>query len=706
MSFFKQLKVLFGKQNQPQVRSDLGFLLSSLQDQETLHEKLDWLGRLLSWIRYEGNQDSHMEKETGKLPSARIRFLLMVLDRHPEWKREVAKLLRAIIHHISAMEFFTETGISKENGFFSEVMDRGMQKILPRTALDKDLASLFTALFPHPKDALWIQSIDVQTFDRLVELFQFESQNEEEVWKRLVRDVEDALTYLVIQVRASGLEPKILRRLDHANFRESPFFSLVRAMEIFLEAYHQSDLERFRSETENFKRHIDACQNEVMGVHKHLDEYGVSVNIVYQLARIESFLIRIESLADCLVREKLDHRQVIKFIAALVRDNQRTRSIKQLVRENISLLARKVVERSAETGEHYITRTKSEYRHMLQAAAGGGMMTALTVYLKVFVAGLHTTLFLEGALHTLNFAASFIFMQLVGFTLATKQPAMTGPALAAKMKDVSSKEGMDALVREIVLLIRSQTAAVFGNVFAVIPTVLLIDTIIFYSFGAHLMSPAKASASYQSMDIFGPVILYASFTGVLLWISSLIAGWADNWFALRGLRRTLAQNPKMIQAFGKRNARQTAIFLEDNISGLAGNGSLGFLLGMIPQIFIFIGIPLGVAHVTLSSGTLAAALPVMGWQMVEEPLFWRAVLGVVAAGTLNISVSFALALWVAMRAKEVSSYQRRAIYKAVIEKFRRSPWTFFFPIGKLAAPATAPVQSPPAAPHDDRSASN
>ena len=46
--------------------------------------------------------------------------------------------------------------------------------------------------------------------------------------------------------------------------------------------------------------------------------------------------------------------------------------MRALLARHYSLLARKVAERSAETGEHYITRDRAEYRAMLRAAAGGG----------------------------------------------------------------------------------------------------------------------------------------------------------------------------------------------------------------------------------------------------------------------------------------------------------------------------------------------
>lgn len=57
-------------------------------------------------------------------------------------------------------------------------------------------------------------------------------------------------------------------------------------------------------------------------------------------------------------------------MAQLVIVGQERRSLRALLASNSSLLAAKVAERSAETGEHYITRTSAEYRSMLRKAAG------------------------------------------------------------------------------------------------------------------------------------------------------------------------------------------------------------------------------------------------------------------------------------------------------------------------------------------------
>ncbi len=93
------------------------------------------------------------------------------------------------------------------------------------------------------------------------------------------------------------------------------------------------------------------------------------------------------------------------------------------------------------------------------------------------------------------------------------------------------------------------------------------------------------------------------------------------------------------------------------------------------------GIPLDVRHVTLSSGTLGGAMPVLGVEFLKTPEFWRAVVGIFFIGALNVGVSFGLALLVAIKARGVNPPQRRAIRRAVRKRFFSSPLSFFFACG-------------------------
>jgi site-specific recombinase len=654
------------------IHSDLDILLAAADTKAPLDERLQWLVRLLSWVRFEAGDET---------PLTRLRYLMMILDRNPAWKKSVAQILRSVVKQVSGIELYTETGLPREMGMIGEIWDRSMLKILPEMPLDRDLATLFLALFPHAKDSEWISAIDTKIFQQLVELFQFEVDVHEQDWNRLAVDMEDALMYLVIQTRAIGLAPAIRVRLDKQHFRDSAFYALVRGMEEFFTAYHSGDRGQFFEKASRFRLLVWECRREMNQVYSHLDEHGVSVGIVFQVERIRAYLRRIDSLVEIILTEKIDAKKVSHFLADLVYENQKIKSVGSLFSQNISMLARKVAERAAETGEHYITRTREQYRRMVAAAGGGGVLTALTVYLKVWIVGLGASRFFEGIFLSLNYSISFVAIHVSGFTLGTKQPAMTAPALAAKMHDVGTESGMESLVDEITHLIRSQVASISGNVMFVVPTAIFIDLVYNMTVGHHVMTMEKAQYALHSVDILGPTVLYAAFTGVLLWASSIAAGWADNWFAFYSLRKSLSRSPSLKAAFGKIGARRIAVYLNNNISGLFGNITLGILLGMVPEIMRFIGLPLDVRHVTLSSGTIGAALPVLGTQILTTWEFWRAVIGVFFIGSLNVGVSFGLALWVAVRARSVNTPQKRAIRRAVFRRLRRHPLTFFLPVG-------------------------
>ena len=299
------------------------------------------------------------------------------------------------------------------------------------------------------------------------------------------------------------------------------------------------------------------------------------------------------------------------LLSELVQDNHTRRSLAELARNNLQLLARSIVERSAETGEHYIAHTRSEYSGLIRSALGGGVITAFTALIKISLASLAVSAFLEGTLVGINYAVCFVTIQLLGFTLATKQPATTAPALARRMTGLRNPKAAEALADEILVVIRSQTVAVLGNLLTVFPMVLLLDWIWLNATGSHWMSPAKARAVLDSVDVFRATFVFAACTGVLLWVSSVIAAWADNGFALLQLRSALASSHRLQTLLGTPRAARFAVWLDHNIAGLAGNISLGFLMGLVPRWRAF-GIALEIRHVTLSTGQVAGALAVLG----------------------------------------------------------------------------------------------
>lgn len=679
---FENLKHYFSRWKESKnYKHDLDALLDKANPGSPLHERLDWAVDLMQWVRYKRHtSDDYTEIKHIKIPTARLRFFLMVLERRPEWKLKVAKTLRSIIHDVPAMELFAEIGLPQEMGLMAEFKNRFFHKIMPDRPLSEGMGQLFTALFPDDYDTEWLASLDPQVMGKLIELFQYDVGANEKDWNRLQLDIEEALLSLVSQVSATGLNSMVRKRMGPKSFREIPFFKLSRELDELLDVYELGDRALFLVKAKEFRKLIWNCINSLRDVYKHLHRYGVSVSIVYHVESAQSKLKRTDDLIGFLMFEELDVELLMYFLIQLVQENQERKSLKALFSQNTRLLARKIVDRSAETGEHYITRDKSEYKSMFKKAAGGGAYTAVTVYLKFLIVSFHLPLFMEGFVASLNYSLGFILLQAQGFTLATKQPSMTASALASKMQFIDTGESVEILIDEIVNLVRSQVAGVLGNVGMVVPVVLLIDTIGYYTMGHHLVGEEKAMSIIKSTNILGPTVIFGAFTGVLLWLSSIFAGWMDNWFVFNNMKATISYNRKMNFIFGVDVCKKVAHYFEKNISSLAASISLGFMLGLVPEIMKFIGLGLDVRHVTLSSGSLAAAVPEIGMDIFKMQEFWLAVAGIVLIACLNLGVSFFLALYTAIKSRNIKSIQRDHIYRALWERFKKKPFSFFYPV--------------------------
>jgi site-specific recombinase len=346
-----------------------------------------------------------------------------------------------------------------------------------------------------------------------------------------------------------------------------------------------------------------------------------------------------------------------------------------------------VIERAGRTGEHYVASSRREYWKMLTSAAGGGVITAGTAISKFLIKWQQLPLFVDGVASSVAYAGSFLIIQFLGFTLATKQPSMTAAALAGTIRDTGS-DRLEDLLGLIARIARSQFAAAVGNVATVIIVAMLFDLGWRQMTGAPFLEPDTARGVIASFDPLGSgTILFAALTGVLLWISSLVAGWFENWVVYRRLPAAI-EHHRLGKRFGKNRMRGLARGLEHHAAGVGGSVSLGFLLGMTPSFAKFVGLPLDVRHVTLSSGALTLAIGSVGVDAIGwTPIVWAWV-GIAFIGLLNFGVSFALALLVAMRARDVPAEQRRGLPWAVFRRFLRRPFSFFFPIREAVTPPT------------------
>ncbi|HEY8270911.1 MAG TPA: site-specific recombinase [Pseudobdellovibrionaceae bacterium] len=660
----------------PHSRRNLDTLLNSPPPSDALlRKRLEWLTDLIQWIRAKGRIKTDLNFQSGQPQALRAKYLLSVLEYNPTWKKNVAMILRSIVRDTSALDLFVNMGMHNQQGFSAEMIDRLHYKFLPRAPDYKNLASFFSQTFDKEEDYLWIEQMDKKVFQELLNLFSYEDNGELQ-WNSFIVDAKDAILLISTQVHGAGLSTPIRTRLLEKNFKDLPFFELPQLAKKMVESQDLHQRLVFALELE---RHIDLCQLAISEVYDHLSEYGVSINIVFLLDRMETQLRRIRNLMELILSHEKNPEAISQFISTLMVENVRFHKLRALFADNLSLISKKIVERSAETGEHYITRNRSEYVQSLRKAIGGGFITGFTTLIKFLIYHIHTSIFLSGFLASLNYSISFVAIQLFGFTLATKQPAMTAPSLAAKMHKVNDPKELETLVDEIIHLIRSQFIAILGNIYAVIPTMIVLSFAWLLAFHSPLITPDQAHHALQSFSILGGMAPYAAFTGVLLWFSSVIAGWMDNWFAYHRLSSAISQNRRMIFVFGESGAKRIALYFKKNISGFSGNISLAFFLGLIPAIGTFLGLPMDIRHVTLSSGALTSSLVTLGWSSFSSWEFWLAAIGIMVCGFLNVIVAFSMSMFVAIRARRIQLPQRKQIYKALMKRIKKQPFGLFYP---------------------------
>ena len=651
--------------------TDLGSLLDQLDPDAPLAQRHLWLISLCAWIR-------------GKQPSpqaamGRLQLLLDAIEARPDVQQRLRAWWQVLLSTVDVTTLLADFGFAPRTAFLSELTERLRHKLLPDTPETLDASELFSLALPRAFDAQWLAAIDATQLQRIEQLLRQPAVDGATPWQHTVLE---AITYCSGQILSTGFAPELRLRMSVAARDARPFHALTRDVEALRSEVLRPDANpaAVDAAAQQLRSSLDACRHAVASVYTHLEENGISVGLVFRLRQLRERVLRIRELLDCLMSTH-PSASAVRLLSRLVLVGQERASIRALITSNSSLLAAKVAERSAETGEHYITRDWPQYRSMLRKAAGGGALTGGTTLLKFMIMGLGLSAFWGGFWAGAMYAASFVVIQLLHCTLATKQPAMTAPAMAAKLKDIGTPEAVNAFVDEVAHLMRSQAAAVLGNVLVGFRVVLLLSVGIGLLLGHPMLGAKEAAYTLHSLSLLGPTLLFAGFTGCLLFASSIIAGWVENWFVLRRLDSAMRYNPRITGILGVERAGRWAHFMRNNISGFASNISLGFMLGLIPPIMAFFSLPLEVRHVTLSAGQLAAASVAYGVQTVFMPAFWWAVAAIPLIGALNLGVSFYLAYQLALRAHNVSGVQRAHIHQAIWARWRHRPLSFFIPAG-------------------------
>jgi len=630
----------------------------------TLSERTDAFVALVRWTRQ------------GPDAYSRLDALLDRLDDPVERYRFQAAI-GTLLAETDGTNAFAHAGIPSERGFPAELGERVMNHLLPRPRNDHDLGHLIRLLFRNAADAERLALMPESRLGRLADaLYPAEHPAARQALKR---SFADGFRLLATWVQAHGLAPKLRKRSRPCELTESPFYRVRDASEAIVERWLAGASPDTAIST--WRRECDGCRQELEAIHQHLSREGVSTDVVYGLEVIERCLARMNAMVPVMGPPAGEPSpQVIqRLIVALAISVHHDRSVRHLIGWNTHLLQRRIVERAGRAGEHYVTSTRAEYRHMWFAAAGGGLLTVGTAAIKMALAGWHVSDFMHGVLYGLNYAVSFLLLQRFHLVLATKQPAMTASALAAIVRERQGEDRANEIADYAARICRSQLAAALSNVIVVSLGAFAFVHLWSLVFGRPFLDEAEALSTYTQLSpLSSGTVFYAALTGVILWLASVAGGWFDNFCAYHRLGIAISQHPAG-QTLGHERLARWGETLTENASGWATNISLGFMLGMTPAIGDFLGLPLDVRHVTLNSGILSLAGTSLGQRWFGEGAFLLSVTGVGVMFVLNLAVSFLLALASAARAYELPAHDNAELLRGLLKRLRRTPLDFFLP---------------------------
>lgn len=655
--------------------------------------------------------------DDGESATRNLLALCHLLAMRDDYRENLRNALIYLVKNRKTTSLYVDAGVFPNTGFFTESARRLTDTMLPNVPDQQYLKDIVAIMFTQSSDALWLGMIEMPIWTAVLEALRFDelNQHDNKTIPPALAQVLEALRVMSYRISAIGLEPELVRIEPTIEQFESPFLAQNVEMVAYLAAYRQN-------ESAHDTRHVlvllDQCRGIVDKIRNRAGREGTSLSLTFHLGRLEQLLARSEillSLAEKLREQnqiKPAYPEIIALWVNVVRAECRRNNLRHYWRKNVELLARRVTDNASRTGEHYITETRSEYFVLLRSAMLGGVIIALMAWLKLAIAKMGLPPLSEALLFCLNYGVGFMLIHILHGTVATKQPAMTANTIAATLSEGKGRaRELSKTAGVIARLTRSQIAAIAGNVGLAIPMAMLIAWTYHKVSGEHILSAGKAiSLLNDAHPWLSGSIFYAAIAGVCLFLAGLIAGYYDNSAAYNRIpeRILLLRWPRKL--FGESRMWRVSEYIRDNLGALAGNLAFGFMLGGVTAFGTLFGLPFDIRHIAFSSAYFGFASMLLDWHAFKYLFLWAGA-GVLLIGFVNLSVSFSLALFVALRARGIDTTQQRQLFRSILQKFRQNTREFFLPPLRIvdsnnAEPAQLEMQAEAllAAPEDSKNA--
>ena len=617
------------------------------------------------------------------LKRTNFEVFLAYLKNNEEIKNNFRDYLFILFSNKSFAKALTDANILSENAFFPELKKRISYKFLPPVEDENTISYIISKVLFNPKsDSDYIKNIKPEDGSEFFKLMEIEKIS---TLPKVKKELLISANILALRSVGNALEAGITKMVpEYKNF-DNPFVALQSELDSLIGRFKKDKDLQIDSKDVDYKQikiYLQQCLDFVDKAFKNACKFGISSKINQSLLKIRQQLRRIQDIIPILV---VDTEEDIltnskNLVSNTLKYNSHRNNIRELIDDSTRLISHLITSHTAETGTHYIATSPKEYLKMFWKASGGGIIVGFLCIFKMMMSYSHGSEFSHAVLYSLNYAFGFIIIYLLGFTLATKQPAMTAATMAKVLSDESSSEkNYKEFANLVAKLSRTQFIAFVGNVLWSFPVALAIiygmDWFLEKNFAV-----AKADKLLKDLNpIESKAILHACIAGFFLFISGIISGNISNSSIFNQIPERISQSPFLNQVIGAKNSKKLSDFYTKHWAGIISNFWFGIFLGVIAPLGVFLGLDLDIRHITFSAGNFALALYGKGFD-IDTYTFTISLVTIFLIGAFNFIVSFGLSMLLAFRSRKVNFGELTIIYKTILKYFIKNPLRFFIPL--------------------------
>ena len=617
------------------------------------------------------------------LKRTNFEVFLAYLKNNEEIKNNFRDYLFILFSNKSFSKALTDANILSENAFFPELKKRISYKFLPPVEDENTVSYIISKVLFNPKsDSNYIKNINPEDGSEFFKLMEIEKIS---TLPKVKKELLISANILALRSVGNALEAGIAKMVpEYKNF-DNPFVALQSELDSLIYRFKKDKDLQIDSKDVDYKQikiYLQQCLDFVDKAFKNASKFGISSKINQSLLKIRQQLRRIQDIIPILV---VDNEEDIlnnskNLVSNTLKYNSHRNNVRELIDDSTRLISHLITSHTAETGTHYIATSSKEYLKMFWKASGGGIIVGFLCIFKMMMSYSHGSEFSHAVLYSLNYAFGFIIIYLLGFTLATKQPAMTAATMAKVLSDESSSEkNYKEFANLVAKLSRTQFIAFVGNVLWSFPVALAIiygmDWFLEKNFAV-----AKADKLLKDLNpIESKAILHACIAGFFLFISGIISGNISNSSIFNQVPERISQSPFLNQVIGAKNSKKLSNFYTKHWAGIISNFWFGIFLGVIAPLGVFLGLDLDIRHITFSAGNFALALYGKGFD-IDTYTFVISLVTIFLIGAFNFIVSFGLSMLLAFRSRKVNFGELTIIHKTILKYFIKNPLRFFIPL--------------------------